>query len=135
MAQGNGRIGVTELLVGLPFPAVAFEVMRLATTPHLFARAIYGGDTCSADDGVARGWVHEVVAADVLMERAIQAAQNLASVPVAIFELTKRHMQTSAIANLERDGDRIDAVVTEIWAAPEATARIRDYVERILKKR
>ena len=28
-ARGNGRIGITEMLVGVPFPALAFEVMRL----------------------------------------------------------------------------------------------------------
>jgi enoyl-CoA hydratase/carnithine racemase len=30
MARGVGRIGVTELLVGVPFPALAFEILRAA---------------------------------------------------------------------------------------------------------
>ena len=33
----GGRIGVTELLVGVPFPALAFEVMRFASSPRYFA--------------------------------------------------------------------------------------------------
>ena len=37
MARDGGRIGVTELLVGVPFPALAFEIMRCATPPHYFA--------------------------------------------------------------------------------------------------
>src|SRR5262249_16205419 len=28
MADGNGRIGVTELLVGVPFPATPLEILR-----------------------------------------------------------------------------------------------------------
>jgi len=36
MARGPGRIGVTELLVGLPFPSLAFEVVR-ATVPARYA--------------------------------------------------------------------------------------------------
>jgi hypothetical protein len=28
MAEGPGRTGVTELLVGVPFPAVALELLR-----------------------------------------------------------------------------------------------------------
>ena len=38
-ARGGGRIGVTELLVGVPFPPLAFEVMRFATPPRYFAEA------------------------------------------------------------------------------------------------
>lgn len=135
MAQGDGRIGVTELLVGLPFPALAFEVMRLATAPRFLPQAIYRGDICSADDGIARGWVHEVVAPDVLRERAFAAAQTLAALPPLTFAATKRQLHMPAIERLEREGNRIDAAVTDIWAASEAGARIRAYVERTLKKR
>src|SRR4029077_11419335 len=40
MARGGGRIGVTELLVGVPFPALAFEIMRFATPPYFFSEGI-----------------------------------------------------------------------------------------------
>ena len=61
MMQGNGRIGVTELLVGLPFPALAFEVMRFVTVSRYFPQAIYTGETCLPDAGAQRGWVDEVL--------------------------------------------------------------------------
>jgi enoyl-CoA hydratase len=35
MANVGGRIGVTELLVGVPFPALAFEIMRHATLAYI----------------------------------------------------------------------------------------------------
>lgn len=135
MAQGDGRIGVTELLVGLPFPALAFEVMRLTTAPQFFPQAIYRGETCSADDGRVRGWVHEVVAPELLMEQAFRAAAHLAALPSRTFETTKRQLHMPAIERLQREGERIDAATTEIWAAPEASARIRAYIDRTLKKR
>jgi enoyl-CoA hydratase len=135
MAQGDGRIGIPELLVGLPFPALAFEVMRLATAPRFFPQAIYRGETCSPDDGVVRGWVHEVVPPDVLMEEALKAAEHLAALPPSTFAATKHQLHAPAIERLERQGERVDAEVTEIWAAPEASARIRAYVARTLKKR
>jgi len=40
MARGNGRIGVTELLVGVPFPVLAFEIMRLAVPARFLPEAI-----------------------------------------------------------------------------------------------
>ena len=44
-AAGGGRIGVTELLVGVPFPPLAFEVMRFATRAALFRRGMLSGAT------------------------------------------------------------------------------------------
>jgi enoyl-CoA hydratase len=43
MVRDGGRIGVTELLVGVPFPPVAMEIMRCATAPQFFAEAIFSG--------------------------------------------------------------------------------------------
>jgi enoyl-CoA hydratase len=30
LTRGGGRMGITELLVGVPFPALAFEIVRFA---------------------------------------------------------------------------------------------------------
>src|SRR5262249_43491029 len=38
MARGAGRIGVPELLVGVPFPPVPLEIMRFAVPPPQFAQ-------------------------------------------------------------------------------------------------
>ncbi len=37
MANDGGRIGVTELLVGVPFPALAFEIMRHSRRRRIFS--------------------------------------------------------------------------------------------------
>src|SRR5262249_18621503 len=42
MARGPGRIGVTELLVGLPFPAIALEIMRHAAISIYFREVVFG---------------------------------------------------------------------------------------------
>ena len=135
MAQGNGRIGVTELLVGLPFPALAFELMRHVTSARYFPQSIYAGETVSPDGGAERGWVHEVVLPAALIEGAIASARSLAALPATTFAMTKRQMHAAVIERMELNGDEIDADVTEIWAAADATASIRDYVARTLKKR
>jgi enoyl-CoA hydratase len=135
MAQGNGRIGVTELLVGLPFPALAFEVMRAVTLSRYFSQAIYAGETYLPEGGAERGWIDEVVAPAELMDRAFAIAQTLAALPATSFAMTKRQMHLPVVERMELVGDEIDGTVTDIWAAPDATARIRDYVARTLKKR
>src|SRR5262249_29602285 len=45
MAGEQGRIGVTELLVGVPFPPIALEIMRHAVAPERFEDTILSGAT------------------------------------------------------------------------------------------
>jgi enoyl-CoA hydratase len=132
MAREAGRIGVTELLVGVPFPPVAMEIMRDATAPQLFADAIFSGATFTPVEALARGWVHEVVEPPALLERAIEAANALAALPPKAFALSKRQIRQPALQRMQVAD--VDAAVEQIWAAPETLARVRDYVARTLRK-
>src|ERR1700682_5538137 len=78
-ARDGGRIGVTELLVGVPFPALAFEVMRFATPPAFFAETILSGATYPPDVALARRMVDELAEPEGLLDRAVAAAQTLAA--------------------------------------------------------
>src|SRR5262249_44378017 len=89
MARGPGRIGVTELLVGLPFPAIALEIMRHAAISIYFREVVFGGGRYPAEAAQARGLVDTVVEPEALLASAIKAAQSLASLSPAAFALTK----------------------------------------------
>ncbi|MGZ5434199.1 MAG: enoyl-CoA hydratase/isomerase family protein, partial [Thermoanaerobaculia bacterium] len=45
MAAGTARIGVPELLVGVPFPASVLEVIRYAVPPQHLQMLVYSGRT------------------------------------------------------------------------------------------
>jgi enoyl-CoA hydratase len=134
LARGSGRMGVTELLVGVPFPALAFEAVRFAVPSRYLAEFMFGGATYDTSAALERGWVDEVVDADALMSRAMAAAQELAQLSPAAFAQTKEQLRRDIRERLERDGAAADNIATEIWAAPETLRHIRDYVERTLKK-
>ncbi len=134
MARDSGRIGVTEILVGVPFPALAFEVMRHATPPYFFSETILSGETFAAETACHRGWVNEAVEPALLMERAIAAARALAALSPAAFEQTKRQIRQPVAERLQRSGEATDKAVTEIWTAPATLTYIGDYVARTLKK-
>lgn len=133
-ARGDFRIGVTELLVGVPFPAMAFEVMRFATAPQYFADGILSGATYTPDVALQRGLVDELVEPAALMDRAVAAAETLAALPPRTFEATKRQIRQPAADAMERHAPRVDKVAEEIWTAPATIAHIRDYVARTFKK-
>jgi enoyl-CoA hydratase len=134
MACGEGRIGVTELLVSVPFPPLAFEIMRFATAPKYFPEVIYSAATFPPDEALQRGLVDEVVPPEQLAELAVAAAEKLAALRPEAFALVKQQMRQPVADALERHGKRFDAAAAEIWLAPETAAGIRDYVSRTFKK-
>jgi enoyl-CoA hydratase len=133
-AKDGSRIGVTELLVGVAFPPLAFEVMKFATPPRYLADGMYSGATFTPDVALTRGLVDEVVEAPVLLDRAVAAAETLAALSPKAFAQTKQQIRQPAADALERHAKRIDAASMDIWTAPETLAYISDYVSRTFKK-
>jgi enoyl-CoA hydratase len=134
MAREGGRIGVTEILVGVPFPALAFEIVRFAVPPRHLPEFTLSGATYATDAALQRGWIDEIAEPADLLEDAIAVAQELALLSPAAFAQTKKQIRQSVSERLAQSGEATDRAVTEIWAAPETLNRIRDYVARTLKK-
>ncbi|MGH9140443.1 MAG: enoyl-CoA hydratase/isomerase family protein, partial [Vicinamibacterales bacterium] len=60
MARGNGRIGIPELLVGVPFPVVPLEIVRFATPAQHVQALIYRAPTLAADEALRYGLIDAV---------------------------------------------------------------------------
>lgn len=134
MARESGRIGVTEMLVGVPFPALALEIVRFAVAPHHLTEFTLSGATYTTDAAVQRGWIDEAAEPGELLEDAIAVAQELALLSPAAFAQTKSQIRQAVTERVAQRGAATDKVVTDIWTAPDTLARIRDYVARTLKK-
>lgn len=127
MAEGKGRIGVPELLVGVPFPAAALNVLRSPLPPQHQREIILGGQTYAAADAAAKGLIDEVVPADELMRRAVARATRLGSIDRVNFAETKRALNDALRGDpsiAERDRE-----VVARWSAPESLERIRKYLD------
>lgn len=133
-ARGNGRIGITEILVGVPFPALAFEVMRHAAKAQYLADMTLTGATWLSDEAHERGLVDEVVEAADLMDRGMAEARRLAALPPATFAATKAQMRQRVTDHMAQHGARIDARVEQIWTSAETLQNIRDFVAKTIKK-
>jgi len=134
MARGKGRVGVPELQVGIPFPAVALEIVRFAIPAQRFQEVVYLGRTYDVDAAHACGLVDELVDADACLDRAIAMAETFAAAPAEAVRSTKRQMRQRVRDFLDRHGATIDAEVDRIWASEESAAAIDRYVEKTLKK-
>jgi enoyl-CoA hydratase len=135
MARGVGRIGVPELLVGVPFPAAVLEVLRFALPPQHLQEIVYTGRTWVADEALAKGLVDEVTDAEALVERALEVARQLAAIPTEAFGPTKRELRRAALERAGSIEGGVDADVLAAWAAPETRERIRAYLARTVGKK
>jgi enoyl-CoA hydratase len=132
MARGGGRVGITELLVGVPFPALAFEIVRFAAPGRYLPEFTYTGATYDVDASLARGWVDELVEAHALRECARAAAQQMARLSPKAFTQAKKQLRQEVSERVERGGAMTDQTVTDIWT--DALGYVRDYVARTLNK-
>lgn len=131
MAAGKGRIGVPELVVGVPFPAVILEIMRFATAPQHLQRVIYTGATFLPEEALTAGLIDEVVEPAALESRALAVAQQLASLRPEPFRITKMQLRGDVVQRAERFSDE---TAIEEWSSPETHAHIREYLDRTVGK-
>jgi len=132
MATGNGRIGVPELLVGVPFPAWPLAIVRAAMAAGSADELILTGTTLRAERAVECGLVHQAVEPETLLTRACERAHALAAIPADAYRITKAQMRQPTLDFLAIHRQRIDRQVREFWRSDEALAAIRRFVERTL---
>jgi enoyl-CoA hydratase len=135
MAGGTGTVGVPELQVGVPFPAMAMEVLRHVTRPDVLQELICLGRTYRTGDALARGLVHELVEPEVLLDRALERALEMAAIPERSFRIAKHQLRAPALANARQLTADLDSEVAEVWAAPEIIAAVRAYLAKTLGKK
>ena len=135
MTQEAARIGIPELLVGVPFPALALEIMRATASAYHLQQLMYRGLTCEPSQALAWGLVDELVDTESVMTRARERARELAAIPTRSFELTKLQTRLPSRERLASPAaQETDAQVLQAWNSPEVVTAIRQYVERTLGK-
>jgi enoyl-CoA hydratase len=134
MAEGAGRIGLPELLVGVPFPTAALEVVRFAVPRDKVQSLIYTGRTLLPRDALVAGLVDEVVASDDLLARAQEVARQLSLIPPPVYRMMKQAVRAEALERMERASEADDQAMLQLWSAPETHAHIRDYLRQTLGK-
>jgi enoyl-CoA hydratase len=134
MARYSGNVGITELQVGVPLPALAFEIVRTVVPPRYLAEFALGATTYASDDALIKGWVDEVVDGWELMPRAVRLARTYAALSPEAFAQTKAQIRQPAAERLASSGAATDEKVTAIWMQDATLARIADYVAKTLNK-
>jgi enoyl-CoA hydratase len=134
MAEGNGRIGLPELKVGVPFPRVGIEVMRHTVGDVAARRLMLGAHTVLPAEAQAIGLVDHVVPPGELLDRAVAAARVLATgIPSDTFAATKTALRRDATERMDRYAEEDDTAVL-LWSRRATDGWTADYLQSIPRK-
>lgn len=116
IASAQGRYGVTEVQVGVPYPAAAIAVVRAELGPSAARRLALRSLLTSAADCVALGAFDETAPAGAVLDRAVEVAGELAAQPAGVYAGTKDALRGAALAKM-RSAAQADPRLTA-WMNP-----------------
>ena len=97
VASSEGRYGLTEVKVGVPYPQGAIGVVRAELTPAAARILVLGNRLVDADECLRLGAFDEVVEPDSVVDRAVEVARELAELPADVYARTKAELRADTL--------------------------------------
>ena len=105
VASVEGRYGLTEVKVGVPYPQGAIGVVRAELTAAAARILVLGNRLVSAEECVRLGAFDEAVEPEAVIDRAVEIARELAELPADVYARTKAELRAETLANLRAAAD------------------------------
>ena len=100
VASSEGRYGLTEVKVGVPYPQGAIGVVQAELAPQAVRRLAFGNALHDAQTCLALGVFDEVVEPDGVLRRAHEIARDFAALPADVYARTKRDLRGALVDRL-----------------------------------
>jgi enoyl-CoA hydratase len=132
MADGRGQVGLTEFLLGVPFPPLALELIRAAVGEGNAKRLALQAELLPAETAHSLGLVDGLTPPETLLESAIRTARRLGAIPRTTFELTKRQLMAPLRMRLAHLGTSHEQATGQVWVTGETRQIMQTFVKRRL---
>jgi enoyl-CoA hydratase len=114
VASTEGRYGLTEVKVGVPYPQGAIGVVRAELTAPGARLLVLGNRLVDAAECVRLGAFDEALPPDQVVDRSLEVARELAELPAEVYARTKAELR--------------GAILTELRAAAQADPLLAGWV-------
>jgi enoyl-CoA hydratase len=115
---GTAEFGLTEARIGIPFPAVPMIILRAEFAPPDVRYSVLSARTFGPDEALRRGALDELQPPEAVLERAIEVAHDMASMPADGYRRLKHQVRRSAIAQIEEMISTGADPMLEDWLGP-----------------
>jgi enoyl-CoA hydratase/carnithine racemase len=134
MADGEFKIGLNEVQVGLPMPGAIFAALVRLVGPHRGERLAVGGMMIPSREAFRVGLVDELAPPSEVVATAHAWCQRLLALP-AVARARTRTLARADLAALFTwtRGREVDAVLDD-WFSAETQAALHALVQRLKKK-
>jgi enoyl-CoA hydratase/carnithine racemase len=134
MAEGDFRIGLNEVQVGIPLPPIIFRAFRRLVGARQAERLSVSGQLIPGAEARTIGLVDELVPADRVIERAIEWCNGLLALPPQALAITRQTARTDLIAEFNETEGELASLV-DMWFSDETQTVLKMVVERLTKKK
>lgn len=134
MAEGDFKIGLNEVQVGLPLPPVILWALRRLVGPRQAERLAVGGLLVSPQQALEIGLIDETVSLDKVIEAALAWCRSRLALPAEAMTVTRCEARSDLIAlfggTLEPELEKVSAS----WWHPDTQRTLRELATRLGKK-
>ena len=120
-AEGDYRIGMNEVAIGITPPRWAIEVARQRLTPAYLSRTVVTGEMFGPAEAVTAGFFDRLVPAAELERAAQEAAAAISKINLANHAVAKQRLRAEAIAKVR---GAIDEDITPKYGEDRVANRV-----------
>jgi 3,2-trans-enoyl-CoA isomerase len=135
MAEGDFRIGLNEVQVGLFLPPIIFRAMRRLVGARQAERLCVGGLMVPAAEALRAGLVDELAPQERVVERAVEWCRSLLALPPKAMASTRRFARADLAALFEEGNEAEMEGVMDEWFSEETQRVLREVAERLTRKK
>jgi Delta3-Delta2-enoyl-CoA isomerase len=134
MAEGQGRIGLNEVPVGIVFPKPVIELTRHVMGDTRASDMIFHGALLFPEQAGAFGIVHATVPPEQLMDTAEQKLQSWLALPQEPWRDAKATLRAPLLKAMDIDFADAFGPTIRHWWSPDSRATVAKMIERLKSK-
>jgi enoyl-CoA hydratase/carnithine racemase len=131
MARGSFAIGLNEVRVGIPMPAVIAAALARLVGPRHAEHLCQSGRLLTPEEALAVGLVDRVVEPEQVVPDAVEWCRELADLPGHAFRATRRTVRRDLVEIVRRDRGEDTGRLLDEWFRPEVQAPLRALAEQL----
>jgi enoyl-CoA hydratase/carnithine racemase len=134
MAEGDWKIGLNEVQVGIPLPPVILSALQRLIGARLAERLAVSGMLISPEEALRTGLVDELVPPERVVNRAVEWCNSLLALPPQAMAATRRLARGDLLELCNRSFEsELQQVITNWWSE-EVQATLYGLADRLAQK-
>lgn len=135
MAEGDWKLGLNEVQVGLILPPIILSALHRLVGAHQAERLAVSGVLLSPPEALRIGLIDEIVPPAQVVARAVEWCQGLVALPEAAMTSIRQKARADLTRLFERSfSSELDDVL-EMWWNEQTQAALHALVQRLAKKK